>query len=101
VRITTRQLAKCKKNSGLASKHTNHSPVWQVSFSLSFTLSNFGQFSDLAGENTELLTNLASVLKNLFTPLHTNTQHAQKETKKKIKKMKHIMLILYEYWNQK
>jgi hypothetical protein len=29
----------------------------------------FGQFSDLASENTGVLASLASALKNLFTPL--------------------------------
>jgi hypothetical protein len=35
-------------------------------------------FSDLASENTELLTSLAGVLKNLFTPLHLFTKFSLK-----------------------
>jgi hypothetical protein len=71
-------------------KIQTHSPDWRVFFSshwpflylwlslsisitlssLSITLSiSFGQFSDLASENTVLLPSLASVLENLSTPL--------------------------------
>jgi hypothetical protein len=78
--ITTRQLAKCEWNSRLTSRviiqtHLPHVPVWRGFFSLSLTLSIFfGQlFSALASENTELLASLASVLKNVFTPLALTT----------------------------
>jgi hypothetical protein len=50
---------------------TLHSPVWRVFFPSHVPfLHIFGQlFSELASENPELLASLASVLKNLFTPL--------------------------------
>jgi hypothetical protein len=71
VRITTRQLAKCEWNSGLASKNTNllaSLEFFFLSLTLSICLANC--FFDLESENTELLARLASVLKNLiFTPL--------------------------------
>jgi hypothetical protein len=71
VRITTRQLAKCEQNSGLASNNTNLLASLAILFSSHFYLFYvFGQlFSDVASESTELLASFASVLKNLFTPL--------------------------------
>jgi hypothetical protein len=47
------------------------SPVWQAVFSLSLTLTIYlaSCFFYLASKNAELLASLASVLKNLSTPL--------------------------------
>jgi hypothetical protein len=71
VRITTRQLAKCEWNSGLASKNTNPlATMASCFFPLTDLFYIFGQlFFDLASKNAELLASLASVLKNLSTPL--------------------------------
>jgi hypothetical protein len=75
VRTTTRQLTKCEWNSGLPSKNTNtlaslacFFPPLTYPF---YILGQFFLFFYLASENTELLASLASVLKNLFTPLGT------------------------------
>jgi hypothetical protein len=67
LRITTRQLANCKWNSGLASKN----------FPLSLILSPADPelFSDLAGKISQLLASLASVWKNLSTPLPYGKQN--------------------------
>jgi hypothetical protein len=71
VRITTRQLAKCEWNSDLASKNINPLASPERVFSpLTDSFYSFGQlFSDLASEYFSLLASLASVLKNLSTPL--------------------------------
>jgi hypothetical protein len=55
-------------------KIQTHSPIWRGIFPLSLSYYIFGQlFSDMASENTELLANLAIVLKNFSTPLiYTN-----------------------------
>jgi hypothetical protein len=60
VQITTRQLAKCEKNLGLASKNTNPlTSLVRVYFPLTDPFYIFGQlFSDLASENSELLAKL-------------------------------------------
>jgi hypothetical protein len=66
VRITTRQLAKCEYNSGLASKNTNPLARMARFFSpITDPFYIFGQlFSDMASENAELY-----VLKKLSAPL--------------------------------
>jgi hypothetical protein len=60
-------------------KIQTHSPVWQDFFPpLTDPFYIFGQlFSDLASENTELLAKLASVLKNLSTPLQRIIMYLQ------------------------
>jgi hypothetical protein len=57
----------------LASKNTNPlAGLASFYFPLSYPFYIFDHlFSDLASKNTELLASLASVLKNLFTPLRT------------------------------
>jgi hypothetical protein len=55
---------------GLANKITNPlASLERVYFPVTDSFYDFGQFSDLASENTKLLASLTSVLKNLFTPL--------------------------------
>jgi hypothetical protein len=68
VRITTRQIAKCEWNSGLASKNTN--PLASLErnfFPLTYPFYSFGQFfSDLASENTELTHQFGECLEKLI-----------------------------------
>jgi hypothetical protein len=68
-RITTRQLAQCEWDSGLARKNTNpldrQSGDFFSSQSLIRTPPDPKLFSDLASENSQLLASLASILKKL------------------------------------
>jgi hypothetical protein len=61
-----------------------HSPAWRGFFplSLKYPFYIFYQlFSYLASENTELLASLASVLKNLFTPLFDTLYTTHKKSR--------------------
>jgi hypothetical protein len=74
VRITFRPLAICEWYSGLASKNTNpFASLASCVFSSHWPfLYIWPDVFDLASKNAELLASLASVLKNLSTPLHVH-----------------------------
>jgi hypothetical protein len=69
--ITTRHLAKCEYNSGLAGKNTNPlASLARFCFPLTAPFYVLGQlFFDLASENFELLASFVSVLKKKL--IHT------------------------------
>jgi hypothetical protein len=70
LRIPLANSPNASRNEDWPVKIQTHSPVWRGFFPSTAPFYIFGQLlSDLASKNTEVLSSLASVLKNVFAPL--------------------------------